>query len=249
MDYDESAIARIYDEARALTPERLRQWRDVIAMDIDCSRISAIVDLGCGTGRFTQLLATHFQAEVIGIDPSRTMIERARQKPIAGNVVFRRASAEALPLEDRSVDLVFLSQVYHHLTDPAAVARECSRVLRRRGHVCIRNTTREDDFVYRHFFPLQELIDRELPAREDIEAVFVNAGFAKTSRRTIAQLVSPDWRSFVYASALRGDSFLARLPAAEFELGMAALRAHGDEIDQDAGVTEDIDWFIFTKQA
>ena len=157
-----------------------------------------------GTGRFTQLLATHFQAGVIGIDPSRKMIERARQKPIAGNVQFRRASAEALPLEDRSVDLVFLSQVYHHLTDPAAVARECSRVLRRRRHVCIRNTTREDDFVYRHFFPLQELIDRELPAREDIEAVFVNAGFAKTSRRTIAQLVSPDWRSFVYASALPG---------------------------------------------
>ena len=89
MDYDESAIARIYDEARALTPERLRQWRDVLAMDIDCSRISAIVDLGCGTGRFTQLLATHFQAEVVGIDPSRRMIERARQKPIAGNVVFR----------------------------------------------------------------------------------------------------------------------------------------------------------------
>src|SRR5215813_13582106 len=101
MNYDESAIARIYDEARALTPERLRQWRDVLAMDIDCSRISAIVDLGCGTGRFTQLLATHFQAKVIGIDPSRRMIERARQKPIAGNVVFRRTSAEALPLEDR----------------------------------------------------------------------------------------------------------------------------------------------------
>src|SRR6516225_2253011 len=165
------------------------------------SRRSSISAVAPG---FAQLLATHFQAEVIGIDPSRRMIERARQKPIAGNVVFRRASAAALPVEDRSVDLVFLSQVYHHLTDPAAVARECSRVLRCRGHVCIRNTTREDDFVYRHFFPLQELIDRELPAREDIEAVFVNAGFAKTSRRTIAQLVSPDWRSFVYASALRG---------------------------------------------
>ena len=55
---------------------------------------------------------------MIGIDPSRKMIERARQKRIAGNVVFRRVSAEALPLEDCSVDLVFLSQVYHHLTDP-----------------------------------------------------------------------------------------------------------------------------------
>ena len=100
MDYDESAIARIYDDARALTPERLRQWRDVLAMDIDCSRISAIVDLGCGTGRFTQLLAAHFQAEVIGIDPSRRMIERARRSPLPG----MSYSGEPPPRRYRSSD-------------------------------------------------------------------------------------------------------------------------------------------------
>jgi ubiquinone/menaquinone biosynthesis C-methylase UbiE len=248
MDYDKSEIATIYDEARSLTPERLRQWRDVLATHLDSRAISVVVDLGCGTGRFTELLATHFSARVIGIDPSQRMIDRARQKPIAGNVAFRRAEAEALPIEDGSVELVFLSQVYHHLTDPAAVGRECWRVLRRGGQVGIRNTTREDDFIYRHFFPLQPLIDSELPARRDIEAVFAAAGFASTVRQTIPQLVSADWPSFVRATALRGDSFLARLADEEFEAGMVALRAHADKIDRDPGVTEEIDWFVFTKE-
>ena len=75
MDYDKSDIATIYDEARALTPDRLQQWRRVLSMHVDQRAISTVVDLGCGTGRFTDLLATHFEgAEVIGIDPSPILI-------------------------------------------------------------------------------------------------------------------------------------------------------------------------------
>src|SRR5438132_552568 len=79
------------------------------------------------------------------------------------------------------------------------------------GHACIRNTTRDCEFVYRHFFPLQPLIDSDLPAREDITCVFVAAGFAATAHQIVSQLVASDWPSFVQYSALRGDSFLARL--------------------------------------
>src|SRR5216683_4382245 len=230
MDYDKSDIAAIYDEARALTPDRQQQWQGLLAMHIDRRAVSTVVDLGCGTGRFTDLLATHFDAEIIGIDPSGRMLDQARRKPVAGNVVFRQASADALPLPDGSVDLTFMSQVYHHLADPSAVARECGRVLRRGGHACVRNTTRDCDFVYRHFFPLQALIESDLPSRDGINSVFAAAGFAATHHRIVSQLVAADWPSFVENSALRGDSFLARLPGDEFDRGMAALRAHGREI-------------------
>jgi|SRR6516162_5944326 ubiquinone/menaquinone biosynthesis C-methylase UbiE len=248
MDYDKSDIATVYDEARALTPERVRQWRDVLSLDLAPAAITTVADLGCGTGRFTELLASHFTAQVIGIDPSRRMIEQARRKSIAENIVFRQARAEALPLQDGSVDLAFMSQAYHHLSDPSAVARECFRILRQSGQMCIRNTTRDCDFPYRHFFLVQPLIDSDLPTREEIRSVFLAVGFAVAADRMLSRVVATDWPSFARNSALRADSFLARLSDPEFESGMAALRAHAAAVDRDCFVSEEISWFIFTKQ-
>ena len=246
MDYDKTDIATDYDKARALAPETLRLWRDLLSANIDRAAISLIIDLGCGTGRFSEVLATHFGAEVIGIDPSRQMVDQARRKPATGSVAYRQGSAEAIPLPDRCSDLVFMSMVYHHFTDRAAVARECHRVLRPAGYVCIRNAVQETDFPHRHFFPaLQTMIDRELPTRREIASVFATAGFTPVVNQVVTQITAPDWQSFVEKSALRADSFLARLSNDEFEQGMAALRVHGEGIDQKAAVTEEIGWFVF----
>ncbi len=246
MDYDQTDIATSYDKARALAPETRQLWQDLLSAHIDRSAVSLIIDLGCGTGRFSELLAAHFEARVIGIDPSRKMVDQARLKPATGNVVYRQGAAEALPLPDACADLVFMSMVFHHFADPAAVGRECRRVLRQRGHVCIRNTTRENDFPHRHFFPaLQPLIEAALPARGDIRATFAAAGFTLGAHQVVTQIVAPDWSGFVEKSALRADSFLARLPDADFHEGMAGLRTHGAEIDPNDAVTEEVDWFVF----
>jgi ubiquinone/menaquinone biosynthesis C-methylase UbiE len=84
------------------------------------------------------MLAAELGARVIGLDPSEKMIDQARRKPATSPVVFGRASAHELPLREGCVDLVFMSQIYHHLADQAAVARECRRVLRAGGYLCIR---------------------------------------------------------------------------------------------------------------
>jgi ubiquinone/menaquinone biosynthesis C-methylase UbiE len=246
MDYDKTDIATNYDKARALVPETLRLWRDLLSANIDRAAISLVIDLGCGTGRFSEVLATHFGVKVIGIDPSQQMVDQARRKPATGSVAYRQGSAEAIPLPDRCGDLVFMSMVYHHFTDRAAVARECHRVLRAGGYVCIRNAIQETDFPHRHFFPaLEAMIDRELPTLSEIECVFTVARFTPVVNQVVTQITAPDWQSFVEKSALRADSFLARLSNDEFEQGMAALRAHGEGIDQKAAVTEEIGWFVF----
>jgi ubiquinone/menaquinone biosynthesis C-methylase UbiE len=248
MDYDKTEIPTTYDKARVLAPETRRLWQDLLSIHVDRAEISLVIDLGCGTGRFSELLAGHFSAHVIGIDPSLKMLEQARRKPAIGKVVYCQGAAEAVPFRDRCADLVFMSMVYHHFCDRSAVAKECHRVLRQGGYACIRNGTRESDFPHRHFFPLRALIESDLPPRRDIEAAFVAGGFAPVVHQVVTQVTAPNWPSFVEKSALRADSFLARLSDDEFQRGLAALRTHGDEIDQNDAVTEEIDWFVFTRR-
>ena len=142
MNYDKTEIPTTYDKARALVPETLRLWQNLLSVYVDQAEMSLVIDLGCGTGRFSELLAAHFGVQVIGIDPSLKMLDQARRKPTMGNVAYWQGSAEALPLRNGCADLVFMSMAYHHLTDPTAVSHECHRVLRQGGYVCIRNGTR-----------------------------------------------------------------------------------------------------------
>jgi SAM-dependent methyltransferase len=101
-----------------------------------------------------------------------------------------------LRLPDGCADLVFMSMVYHHLTDPSAGARECRRVLRKGGYVCIRNATRESDFPHRHFFPaLRALIDSDLPSRRETESVFAVGGFATVVHQVVTQITAPTGRA------------------------------------------------------
>src|SRR5438132_4358549 len=249
MNYDKTEIPTTYDKARALAPETLRLWQNLLSVHIDRAEMLLVIDLGCGTGRFSEILAAQFGVQVIGIDPSLKMLDQARRKATIGTVVYWQGSAEALPLRDGCADLVFMSMVYHHLADPTAVVRECHRVLRQGGYTCIRNGTRETDFPHRHFFPaLRVLIDSDLPSRRDIESVFAAGGFTPVVHQVVTQVTATDWPSFIEKSALRADSFLARLSDDDFQQGMAALRSPGEGIDQDDAVTEEIDWFVFTRR-
>jgi ubiquinone/menaquinone biosynthesis C-methylase UbiE len=248
MDYDKSEIATTYDEARALAPQTARLWMDLLAEHVGRSEASLIIDLGCGTGRFSELLAAHFEAEVIGVDPSEKMVAQARIKPAIGKVSYRQGSAEAVPLPDGCADLVFMSMIYHHLADPPAAAREIRRVLREPGYVGVRNATRECDFPHRHFFPgLGKLTEAHLPSRQEISGVLTAAGLKPIVDQVITQVTALDWPSFVAKSALRADSFLARLSDDDFEQGMVALRSPGDKINQNDPVTEEIAWLVFAR--
>ena len=65
--------------------------------------------------------------------------------------------------------------------------------------------------------------------------------------QVVTQVTAPDWPSFIDKSALRADSFLARLSDDGFQQGMAALRTRGDMINQNDAVTEEIDWVVFLR--
>ncbi|WP_417788247.1 malonyl-ACP O-methyltransferase BioC [Stutzerimonas xanthomarina] len=90
------------------------------------------LDLGCGTGYFSRVLANRFPAaEGVALDIAEGMLRHAR--PLGGASRFIAGDAECLPLCDASVDLIFSSLALQWCEDFPSVLREAKRVLRPGG--------------------------------------------------------------------------------------------------------------------
>lgn len=89
---------------RPAYPPALAAW-----LAAQAPRHRLAVDVGCGNGQLTHLLASHF-TEVEGIDPSADQIANASP---AANVRYACAAAEQLPAADASADLITAAQAAH----------------------------------------------------------------------------------------------------------------------------------------
>ena len=249
MDYDSTTIPAGYDLARNHTPEVLDLWMNAIASCFGQGSISNVLDLGCGTGRFSQALASRFVAEVVGVDPSAKMLEQARAKPHSSRVRYAMGRGEEIPLPSRSVDLVFMSMVFHHFKSPALVARECGRVLRNGGLVFLRAGTLEQisSYPYVPFFPGSlPIMERTLVPNQVVRDTFEFAGLRTIEAGILVQQVASTYAAYADRIAAGGDSVLAELDPLQFEAGLKALRAHAARVDPKA-VTEPIDFFAFAS--
>lgn len=112
-----------------------------IAMDaLAIPKQGTVVDIGCGTGAAIRHAATLSEStRFIGIDPVPRMLEIAHERlggfPHANRIEFRQGSAEQLPLEDHSADLIVALDSFDHWGDKQQGLDEVRRVLERNGEV------------------------------------------------------------------------------------------------------------------
>ena len=94
-----------------------------------------VVDLGCGTGTTSKMLAKRFRgAQIIGVDQSPAMLRQATaKKSWFSRTSFIEADAAAIPLDDHSVDVVFSNQLLPWIDDVPAVFHEVNRILQKNG--------------------------------------------------------------------------------------------------------------------
>lgn len=113
-----------------LHSEKHLQWQQEITRHFPANRQLRILDVGCGAGFFSVLLAQNGH-RLTGIDLTPAMIVQAQELAVeaACNCTFQTADAEQLEFADASFDVVIARNLMWNLPNPAKAYREWLRVL------------------------------------------------------------------------------------------------------------------------
>ena len=130
IDVDGIRVADYFEACTA--PENrfiLQQMGDI--------RGKLLLDLGCGAGENSVYFAKK-GARCVATDYSPGMVEVALQLAAANGVEIegRTANAMALDFPDNTFDLVYASNLLHHIPDPKIALKEMHRVLKPGGKAC-----------------------------------------------------------------------------------------------------------------
>jgi len=131
--YQADEVAEEYDEKRFSRGGRLidRREKQAVLDAIGPVDDQDVLEIACGTGRFTVMLAER-GADIVGLDISAAMLQQGRQKArdagVADHLEFMRGDAARLPFPDDHFDTVFAMRFFHLADTPAAFLSEMCRV-------------------------------------------------------------------------------------------------------------------------
>lgn len=238
-------VADAYERARPGYPDALAE---LLRARLGAGPHTRALDLGAGTGKLTRtLLATG--AQVIAAEPIPEMREQLAAVLPAERILD--ATAEALPCEDASLDLVAAGDAFHWFEGRRAVA-EIARVLRPGGELVLawhapfpgeRGTWRAE---------LQKLLrdlrgDHPYFVREHGRGVLKgHKAFGTLRNVTVAHHHEVDRGGLV--DHVRSISYVASLPGDQWQETMSAVRAIADRAPARISMSYAIDVWITTRR-
>jgi cyclopropane fatty-acyl-phospholipid synthase-like methyltransferase len=185
-DYEAAAAA--YARNRAVHPGVVADLVREAALHAG----SRVLDVGCGTGNYARALQEATGCAISGVEPSDQMRQRAENA--ANWTALVAGSAESLPYPDGSFDLVYSTDVIHHVGDRDTFFSEAARVLAPGGLIATVTDSRQDIARRRplsNYFPETVAIEeRRYPAIETLRAEMEAAGLTGI-RETHVELEYP----------------------------------------------------------
>jgi SAM-dependent methyltransferase len=166
-----------------------------------------VLELGCGAAQWSIALAG-LGARPVGLDLSSRQLEHAREAMSEAGVEFPlvEASAEDVPLDDESFDIVFCDHGAFNFADPARLVPECARLLRPGGLLAFSMLTPLFDVFWDN--------DREAVGDEPRNNYFELRGF-EDDEGVDFQLPYGEWIRLFRANGFVVDDLIELRPSAD----------------------------------
>ncbi len=235
IDYD--SVSRIYDQVRAGEPEMVFHLLEEFVPQSG----SRVLDIGCGTGNNTLLFQKAVDAKVFGLDPSLGMLREALTK--APQIEFVQGAAEAIPFPTGHFEMLFMTEVVHHLRGLAPAILETTRVLKSGGHLCIVTQSHQqiEERMTSRFFPTTVEVDKarypDIPA---IESVMSESGFGRVWSRSIKFAPVVLGEDYLETVSRKGYSMLHKIRDDAYQTGLKELKLayeRNEQLEYSAGYT------------
>jgi MPBQ/MSBQ methyltransferase len=183
------------------------------------ARGAAVLDVGCGIGGSSRILAREYGLDVTGVTISPRQVERARElSPPGLPLRFQVDDAMALSFPDASFDAVWSVEAGPHMPDKGVFAKELLRVLKPGGLLAVADWNQRDD----RLVPLRrweravmrQLLDQwSHPAFSSIEGfseLLEATGFVegRVNAEDWTRATLPSWLDSIWQGLLRPEGLL-----------------------------------------
>lgn len=135
-----------FQKAEQVEEERQASWVDPDfyrkeILSLLPEKSGPLADVGCGSGSLAELLYER-KKELILVDQSENMLNRAKVRMKNMEADFRLGSLEHLPMKNAEVNLIVLSMVLHHIPVFGEALLEANRVLKKGGSLIVAELSR-----------------------------------------------------------------------------------------------------------
>lgn len=179
-----NSIASNYDRMNlVMTGGLLKYWHKVFVNKADFQKGQRALDICCGTGDLTFLLANQLQGEgeVIGLDFAQSMLEVANQRKskssLSNLVSFIQGNALALPFQENQFNITSIGFAMRNVSDISLAVKEMTRVTKPGGKVMCLEVSKPMNPLLRwgfeiYFYKIVPLIGRVVDKGKAIEGKY-----------------------------------------------------------------------------